>query len=70
MAEGALFAELIKNLDKFDRKLIFILDDLRKKQNRIPLITSMFELCRLLHLEYNNDNIKKTGLVIAAFNAN
>jgi len=40
MAEGTLFAELIKNLDQFDRKLIFVLDDLREKQNRMTLITS------------------------------
>jgi hypothetical protein len=59
MAEGTLFAELIKSLDQFDRKLIFVLDDLREKQNRMTLITSRFELCRLLHLEYNSDNVKK-----------
>ena len=28
MAEGTLFAELIKNLDQFDRKLIFVLPKL------------------------------------------
>jgi hypothetical protein len=59
MAEETLFAELIKNLDQFDRKLIFALDDLRKKQNRMTLLTSRFELCRLLNIEYNSDNIKK-----------
>lgn len=59
MAEGTLFAELIKSLDQFDRKLIFVLDDLREKQNRMTLITSRFELCGLLHIEYNSDNVKK-----------
>ncbi|MBA3019255.1 MAG: hypothetical protein KJ550_11270 [Proteobacteria bacterium] len=59
MAEGTLFAELIKSLDQFDRKLIFVLDDLREKQNRMTLITSRFELCGSLHIEYNSDNVKK-----------
>ncbi|MBU4286641.1 MAG: hypothetical protein KKI12_00520 [Proteobacteria bacterium] len=59
MAEGTLFAELIKSLDQFDRKLIFVLDDLREKQNRMTLITSRFELCGLLHIKYNENSVKK-----------
>jgi len=59
MAEGTIFAELIKNLDQFDRKVIFVLDGLKEKQNKMTLTTSRFELCRLLHIEYNSDNVKK-----------
>ena len=59
MAEGTLFAELIKNLDQFDRKLIFVFDNLREKQNRMTLSTSRFELCGLLHIEYNENSVKK-----------
>jgi hypothetical protein len=59
MAEGTLFAELIKNLDQFDRKVIFVLDGLKEKQNKMTLTTSRFELCGLLHIEYNSDNVKK-----------
>ena len=59
MSEGTLFAELIKNLDQFDRKVVFVLDGLRKKQNKMTLTTSRFELCRLLHIEYNENSVKE-----------
>lgn len=59
MTEETIFAELIKDLDPFDRKLLFALDELRAKQGSISIITSRFELCRLLRLEYNEDNVRK-----------
>jgi len=59
MTEETIFAELIKDLDLFDRKLLFVLDELRTKQGSISIITSRFELCRLLRLQYNEDNVRK-----------
>jgi hypothetical protein len=59
MVEGTLFAELIKNLDQFDRKVVFVLDGLRKRQNKMTLTTSRFELCGSLHIEYNDNSVKK-----------
>lgn len=59
MIDEAIFAKLIKDLDPFDRKLLFVLDEIRIKQGSISIITSRFELCRLLHLQYNEDNVRK-----------
>ncbi len=59
MPEVTLFAELIKDLDPFDRKLLFALDNLRTKQGTMTINTSPFEICRLLRLECNPDNVRK-----------
>jgi hypothetical protein len=59
MTEETLFAELIKDLDPFDRKLLFALDELRTKQGTMTINTSRFEVCRLLRLEFNPDNVRK-----------
>jgi hypothetical protein len=59
MTEETIFAELIKDLDPFDRKLLFVLDELRIKQGSISIITSRFELCRSLRLQYNESNARK-----------
>lgn len=59
MTEETLSAELIKGLSPFDRKLVFALDELRTKQGTMTIKTSRFELCRLLRLEYNPENVRK-----------
>ena len=59
MTEETIFAELIKDLDPFDRRLLFVLDDLRIKQGSVSIITSRFELCTLLRLQYNKSNTRK-----------
>ena len=59
MTEETIFAELIKVLDPFDRKLLFVLDELRVKQDSTSIITSRFELCRLLRLPYDEYNARK-----------
>jgi len=59
MTEETIFAELIKDLDPFDRELLFVLDELRIKQGSISIITSRFELCRSLRLQYNESNARK-----------
>jgi len=60
MTEETLFAELIKDLDPFDRKVLFALDALRANQSDTMTIkTSRFELLRALRLEYTPDNVKK-----------
>ena len=59
MTEETIFAELVKALDSFDRKILFVLDELRNRQGSISVITSRFELCRFLRLEYNQDNVSK-----------
>ncbi|MDY6954095.1 MAG: hypothetical protein SWE60_21530 [Thermodesulfobacteriota bacterium] len=59
MTEKTLFAELIKDLDPFDRKVLFALDQLREDQHHTMTIqTSRFELLSLLRLAYNPDNVK------------
>jgi len=59
MTEETLFAELIKDLAPFDRKVLFALDELRASQHdTMTLKTSRFELLRALRLEYNPDNVK------------
>ena len=59
MTEETIFAELIKDLDPFDRKLLFVLDELRIKQGSTSIITSRFELCRLLRLQYDEYSARK-----------
>ena len=59
MVEETIFAELIKDLDSFDRKLLFALDQLKAKQGKLTVKTSRFELCRLVRLGFNPDNVKK-----------
>ena len=59
MTEETLFAELIKDLSPFDRALVFALEELRARQGTMTLKTSRFELCRLLRLEYNPENVMK-----------
>jgi hypothetical protein len=59
MTEETLFAELIKDLDPFDRKLLFALDALRTKQDTLNIKTSRFELCSSLRLAYNPENVRK-----------
>ena len=59
MTEETIFAELIKDLDPFDRRLLFVLDELRIKKDSTSIITSRFELCRLLRLQYNESNASK-----------
>jgi len=60
MTEETLFAELIKELDPFDRKVLFALDGLRERQHQTMTIkASRFELLRALRLEYNPDNVKR-----------
>ena len=52
MTEETIFAELIKDLEPFDRKLLFALDELRVKHGSMTINTSRFKLLRLLRLEY------------------
>ncbi|MDY6990520.1 MAG: hypothetical protein SWQ30_20955 [Thermodesulfobacteriota bacterium] len=60
MTEETLFAELIKGLDPFDRKVLFSLDELRVNQSDTMTIkTSRFELLRALRLEYTPDNVTR-----------
>lgn len=59
MTEETLFAELIKHLKPFDRKLIFALNGLRDKQGSMTIRTSRFELCRLVRLPYDDRNAAK-----------
>ena len=60
MTEKTLFADLIKDLDPFDRKVLFALEELKKKQHDTMTVkTSRFELLRVLRLEYYPDNVKK-----------
>jgi hypothetical protein len=59
MSEKTIFAELIKALDPFDRKVLFALAEVRNKQGSTSIITSRFELCKLLHLQYDEDNVRK-----------
>ena len=59
MTEETIFAELIKDLDPFDRRLLFVLDELRIKQGSTSIITSRFALCRSLRLQYNESNARK-----------
>ena len=59
MTEETLFAELIKDLDPFDRKVLFALDALRAKQDTLIIMTSRFELCSSLRLAYNPENLRR-----------
>lgn len=59
MTIRTLFADLIKDLTPFDRKLVRILDKLRTKQHGMTIQTSRFELCRLLGLTYCDSNTKR-----------
>ena len=59
MTEETFFAELIKHLKPFDRKLVFALEGLRDKQGTMTVRTSRFELCRLVRLPYNDRNVAK-----------
>jgi hypothetical protein len=60
MTEETLFAELIKDLDPFDRKVLFTLDQLREHQHQtMTLKTSRFELLRALRLAYSPENVRR-----------
>jgi len=59
MTEQTLFAELIKDLKPFDRKLLFALDKIRANQGSRTIQTSRFELCAVLGLAYSEDNVKR-----------
>jgi hypothetical protein len=59
MTEETLFAELIKGLSPFDREVVFALEELRIRQGTTTIKTSRFELCRLLRLQYNPENVMK-----------
>ena len=53
------FSDLIKGLTGFEKRLVSALALLQKKQNTLSLQTSRFELCMLLRMEHNENNIKR-----------
>jgi NADPH-dependent 2,4-dienoyl-CoA reductase/sulfur reductase-like enzyme/rhodanese-related sulfurtransferase len=56
--------QLIKDLELFDRKLLFALDELRVKHGSMTINTSRFELLRSLRLEYIPANAAKLDLAL------
>jgi len=59
MTEENVFAEMIKDLDKFDQKVLFVLHELKDKQGSLNIVTSRFELFGMLGMEYSGDNVDK-----------
>lgn len=59
MTEENVFAEMIKDLDEFDQKVLFVLDELKDKQGSLNIVTSRFELFAMLGMEYSRDNVDK-----------
>jgi hypothetical protein len=59
MTEESVFAEMIKDLDKFDQKVLFVLHELKGKQGSLNIVTSRFELFGMLGMEYSRDNVDK-----------
>ncbi len=59
MTEESIFAEMIKDLDKFDQKVLFVLRELKDKQGSLNIVTSRFELFGMLGMEYSRDNVDK-----------
>jgi len=64
MTEQTLFAQCIKDLEPFDRKMLFALDTMRAKQGSLTIQTSRFELCRVLGLAYSEDNARRLDGVL------
>jgi hypothetical protein len=59
MTGERLFSEMIKDVDKFDQRVLFLLRDLKNKQGSLHLVTSRFELLGMLRMEYRKDNVDK-----------
>jgi len=59
MTQNNVFAELIKDLDKFDQQVLFVLRKLKEKQGALNIVTSRFELFAMLGMEYSRDNVDK-----------
>lgn len=59
MTEQDLFSEMIKDLDKFDQQVLFVLHELKDKQGSLNIVTSRFELSGMLRMEYSRDNVDK-----------
>ena len=59
VTEQNLFAEMIKDLDNFDRKVLFVLHELKDKQGSLKIVTSRFELFIMLGMEYSGENVDK-----------
>jgi hypothetical protein len=62
MTKQRLFAELIKDLAPFDRKVVLALEGLSKRQDAMTIKTSRFELLSLLRLEYSPENVERLDL--------
>jgi len=59
MTEESVFAEMIKGLNKFDQKVLFVLHELKDKQGSFNIVTSRFELFAMLGMEYSRDDVDK-----------
>ncbi|KPK19632.1 MAG: hypothetical protein AMJ70_08930 [Dehalococcoidia bacterium SG8_51_3] len=59
MTKQNLFTEMIKDLDHFDQRVLFVLDELKGKQGSLNIVTSWFELFGMLRMEYSRDNVDK-----------